>query len=503
MPHPKVYLVGAGPGDPQLITVKGRRILEEAGAILYDHLAPEALLDFAPREAERVYVGKKKSAHAFTQEEICDMLIERARRGLTVVRLKGGDPFLFGRGGEEAEALADAGIPFEVVPGVTSPLGIAAYTGVPLTHREHTSAVTFVTGHAVDAVDWNKVGHAETLVIFMGLTTFAAIAHELIARGRAPETPAMAVRWATRPDQETITGTLATLPRLIAERGMKPPATIVVGEVVTLREKLDWFERLPLFGRRIVVTRARGQVDALASRLEMLGAGVIEMPAIEIRPAADPAPLDRAIANLASYDWLIFTSANGVKYFLDRLDASPSDLRSLRARICAIGPATRAAVEALHLKVDLMGKEYVAEGLLAAFAVHDLAGKRVLLPRAAVARDLVPVELTRRGAQVDVVEAYRTVMPEDAARRAQEIFEAPHRPDIVTFTSSSTVRNFVAAAGPGAVAGVKVASIGPVTSRTARDLGLAVDAEAREFTINGLVGAVLYLCETPADRGLL
>ena len=492
----KVYLVGAGPGDPGLITVKGRSILQQADAVLFDHLAPEALLDLAPPHAERVYVGKKKSTHAYTQEEISAMLIERARRGLTVVRLKGGDPFLFGRGGEEAEALADAGVPFEVVPGVTTPLGIAAYTGVPLTHREHTSAVTFVTGHAVGAIDWNKVGHAETLVIFMGLTTFSEIACELIARGRAPETPAMAVRWATRSDQQTITGTLATLPILIAERGMKPPATIVVGEVVRLRDKLDWFERLPLFGRRIVVTRARGQADALASRLEALGATVIEFPTIEIRPPADPAPLDRAIANLPSYDWVIFTSANGVRCFVDALDRSAADWRSLRARICAIGPATRAAVEALHLKVDLMGKEYVAEGLIEAFATYDLSGKRVLLPRAAVARDLVPLELSSRGAQVDVVEAYCTVMPENAAARAREIFKLPYLPGIITFTSSSTVRNFVEAAGVGALAGVKVVSIGPVTSHTARDLGIQVDAEASPYTIDGLLQAVVGLCET-------
>src|SRR6478672_10104547 len=236
----KVYLVGAGPGDPDLITWKGRRILAAADSILYDHLANDALLDLAPPGAERLYVGKKKSAHAFTQEEICAMLIERVRRGLTVVRLKGGDPFIFGRGGEEAEALADAGVAFEVVPGVTTPLGIAAYTGVPLTHRDHTSAVTFVTGHAVEAIDWDKVGHVETLVIFMGLTHFPDIARELIARGRAPDTPAMAVRWATRPDQETLTGTLATLPALLVDRGMRPPATIIVGEVVRLRPKLDW-----------------------------------------------------------------------------------------------------------------------------------------------------------------------------------------------------------------------------------------------------------------------
>jgi uroporphyrinogen III methyltransferase/synthase len=487
----KVYLVGAGPGDPELITIKGRRILEQADAVLYDHLAPEALLDLAPPHAERLYVGKKKSDHAYSQDEIAAMLIERARRGLTVVRLKGGDPLLFGRGGEEAEALAEAGIPFEIVPGVTAPVGIAAYTGVPLTHREHTSAVTFVTGHAVGAIDWDRVGHSETLVIFMGLTTFPEIARELIARGRAAETPAMAVRWATRPDQETLAGTLATLPGLIAQHAMKPPATIIVGEVVRLREKLNWYEGLPLFGRRIVVTRAKGQADALTARLRALGADAIEMPTIEIRAAADYAPLDRAIENLGSYDWLIFTSANGVRFFLERLDRSARDLRDLRAKICAIGPATRAVVEALHLRVDLIGKEYVAEGLLAAFAAHDLAGKRVLLPRAAVARDLVPVELAKRGAHVDVVEAYRTILPEDAPAQARALFGGSRKPHWITFTSSSTVQNFVAAGGVGALAGVRVASIGPITSRTARDLGVEVTVEAAEFTIDGLISAIL------------
>src|SRR5215469_1344485 len=258
-----VFLVGAGPGDPSLITLKGRRVLEHAEVVLYDHLASEALLDFAPPSAERLYVGKKKSVHAFTQEEICALLIEYARRGLTVVRLKGGDPFLFGRGGEEAEALADAGIPFEVVPGVTSPLGIAAYTGVPLTHRDHTSVVTFITGHDVAKIDWTKVGSAETLVIFMGLSQFADIARRIIGAGRSAETPAMAVRWGTRPDQNVIAGTLETLPRLIEEHSLKPPATIIVGEVVQLRDKLNWFEHLPLFGKRIVVTRARDQASSL------------------------------------------------------------------------------------------------------------------------------------------------------------------------------------------------------------------------------------------------
>ena len=487
----KVYLVGAGPGDPDLITWKGRRILERADAVLFDHLASDALVELAPPEAERLYVGKKKSLHEFTQDEICRMMIERAHRGLTVVRLKGGDPYIFGRGGEEAEALSDAGVDFEVVPGVTTPLGIAAYTGVPLTHREHTSVVTFVTGHAVDAIDWDKVGLAETLVIFMGLTTFGAIARALIARGRSADTPAMAVRWGTRPDQHTISGTLASLPAQIDQHGLKPPATIIVGEVVRLREKLNWFERLPLFGKRIVVTRAKGQAEALTARLTSLGGQVVELPTIEIRSAADAGPLDRSISALACYDWLIFTSANGVRFFVDRLDRSAADLRSLRARICAIGPATRAAVEALHLKVDLMGKEYVAESLLDAFAEHDLAGKRVLLPRAAVARDLVPQELTRRGAQVDVVEAYRTVAPDDLTQRISAAFA--HAPHAITFTSSSTVQNFVAAAGRAALDGVRVATIGPVTSQTAQSLGLTVDAQAQPYTVDGLVNAILRL----------
>jgi uroporphyrinogen III methyltransferase/synthase len=379
-------------------------------------------------------------------------------------------------------------VDFEIVPGVTSPLGIAAYTEVPLTHREHTKVVTFVTGHDAAAVDWSKIGTAETLVIFMGIFAFDEIARALIANGRAPNTPAMAVRWGTRPDQHTLAGTLASLPGLIHQHDLKPPATIIIGEVVGLRDKLNWFERLPLFGRRIVVTRARGQAEALSSRLRALGADVIELPLIEIQPASDYDPLDQAIANLGIYDWLIFTSVNGVRFFLERLDRSATDLRALRARICAIGPATRAAIEALHLKVDVMGKDYVAEGLLAAFAWHNLAGQRILLPRAAVARDLVPVELARRGAVVDVVEAYRTVLPSGP-------FAFPAGVDWITFTSSSTVRNFVAIAGAaalaGVLAGVKVASIGPVTSATARELGIEVAVEASVFTIDGLVEAIL------------
>ena len=487
----RVYIVGAGPGDRELITLKGRRVLGFADVVLFDHLANEELLDFAPAHAERLYVGKKRSDHALAQEEICGLMIDRASRGQTVVRLKGGDPYVFGRGGEEAEALADAGIPFEVVPGVTAALGIAAYAGTPLTHREHTSVVTFVTGHSVPHIDWDKVGAAETLVVFMGLTHVREIAREIISRGRPPETPAMAVRWATRPHQETVAGTLADLADRIDSAGMKPPATIVIGEVVRLREKLNWFERLPLFGTRIVITRAASQASDMRGRLESLGADVVELPVISLEPPADPAPLDAAISHLTDYDWLIFTSANGVRFFMDRLDRSPHDLRSIRARICAIGPATRHAIEALRLKVDLMPPEYVAEALVAAFARHDLHGRRVLLPRAAVARDVIPRELARLGATIDVVEAYRNVPPPNAGPRVRAVLAASRKPDWITFTSSSTVGNLVEIAGAPALAGVGIASIGPVTSAALRTHHLEPTVEAAEFTTDGLIAAIL------------
>ncbi|MFN0167865.1 MAG: uroporphyrinogen-III C-methyltransferase [Bryobacteraceae bacterium] len=498
----KVYLVGAGPGDPGLITVKGRQALSRADAVLYDNLAPAALLDLAPPAAERIYVGKMKAVRAYSQDEIVRMLIDRAREGKTVVRLKGGDPYIFGRGGEEAEALHDAGIPFEVIPGVTSPLGLAAYCGVPLTHRDHTSAVTLITGHDPDRIDWQMASRSETLVVLMGLTHAAGIAAKLIAHGRSPETPAMVARWATRPDQRSLTGTLASLPSMIEAARLKPPATIVVGEVVRLAGKLNWFERLPLFGRQIVVTRAQGQAESLSGRLTALGASVIEIPAIEIRPALDYAVLDEALRRLDRFDWLVFTSANGVRHFLDRLDRSPSDLRAIRAKICAIGPATRSALESLHLKVDVTGKEYVAESLLEAMSQYPLAGRTVLLARAAVARDTLPNTLRRQGAEVVVAEAYRTVPPEGLAERIAAVFGASPRPDWITFTSSSTVDNFMQAAAPGVLAGVRVASIGPVTSATAGKWGIAVEAEAARFDTDGLAEAILSKgiieqCDTP------
>jgi uroporphyrinogen III methyltransferase/synthase len=488
----KVFLVGAGPGDPELITVKAKRLLETADVVLHDHLANPALLAIAPAPAELIYVGKKKSDHAFTQEQICDLLIERGRRGLNVVRLKGGDPFIFGRGGEEAEALADAGVPFEVVPGVTSPLGIAAYTGVPLTHRDHTSVVTFITGHDVCKIDWDKVGASETLVIFMGLSHFDEIAERIIGGGRSPATPAMAVRWGTRPAQQVITGTLETLPGLIHAHNLKPPATIIVGAVVRLRDKLSWFEKLPLFGQRIVVTRAQNQADSLSAPLRHLGAEVVELPTIEILPAPDYNALDAAIASLSEYDWLIFTSVNGVRFFLQRLDASRTDLRAIRGKLCAIGPATREALEQFHLKVDLMAEQYVAEGLLRTLSDFELRGAKILIARAAVARDILPDELRRRGATVDVVEAYRTGAPADLPERAADVLAI--KTDWITFTSSSTATNLIAACGVDvlktALRNVRIASIGPVTSETLRQAGAEVAVEASPHTVPGLVEAI-------------
>ncbi len=484
-----VYLVGAGPGDPELITVKGRRLLAGADAVLYDHLSSPAMLELARPGADLIYVGKKAGRCATPQEDITQSLIVRARAGQTVVRLKGGDPYLFGRGGEEAEALADAGVPFEVVPGVTTASGLAAYSGVPLTHRSYASAVTFVSGHFQSHVDWGSVSRAGTIVLFMGISRIEEIVAELIQHGRAADSPAVVVRWATRPDQVSIACTLAELPERIQAVDLKPPATVVIGEVARLRSKLGWFERLPLFGQKIVVTRAQGQASELTGRLRSLGADPVELPTISIEAVEDYGPLDACIAQMGTYDWLIFTSVNGVRFFLERLDRSSTDLRALKARICAIGPATRAALEKLHLKVDAMPDEYVAEGVLQALNSHDMRGQRVLLPRAAVARDVLPEQLRARGATVDVVPAYRTLIPADAAGRALGLLDP--KPDWITFTSASTVQNFVKIAGPDALQGVKVASIGPVTTKAAETLGVTVTVEAARYTLDGLVEAIL------------
>ena len=480
-----VYLVGAGPGDPELITQRGLRLIQTADVILYDNLAPPALLDYAKPDAETRYVGKKRAAHALSQEEINDLLVEYARAGKQVVRLKGGDPLIFGRGGEEAEALGEAGIPFQLVPGVSSALGVAAYAGIPLTHRKLTSSVTFVTGHDPDQIDWPRVGVSGTLVIFMGLTSFDEVAQRLVAAGRDPKTPAAAIRWGTRPDQVVVSGTVENLAETVTKAGLRPPALVVVGEVAALRERLNWYEKLPLFGQRIVVTRAREQAVGFAEKLRLLGAEPIVLPTIQIDPPDDWGPLDRAIERLADYDWLIFTSQNGVHRFVERLDGSAADLRAIRGKIAAIGPATAEALEELHLKVDLTPKTFVAEGLLEAFEGHDVQGKRVLIPRATVAREILPRELRRRGVEVDVVPAYKTVRPELT-------FEG--KADWITSTSSSTASNLLK--GIKTLGGARIASIGPITSETIRAHGHTVDVEADPHTTDGLIEAIVSACHS-------
>lgn len=478
----KVYLVGSGPGDPELLTIKAKRVLESADIILYDYFASQAVLDLAPH-AEKHYVGKRRDDHAFPQQEIGEMLIEHWRTGKQVVRLKGGDPFIFGRGGEEAEALAKAGVPFEVVPGVTAALGAGAYAGIPLTHRDHASHVAFVTGHHPESMDWSKIAFAETLVVFMGAHYYPKLAEQLIAVGRPPDTPAAAVSWGTHAKQKTAVGTIATLAERMKEAGVASPAMIYIGGVANLSSQLNWFEKLPLHGVRIAILRPKAQSDAMLQHLRALGAEPIEYPVIEITPPSSYEALDQAIESLPQYDWLLFTSANGVDAFRERLHKSPYDVRRIRAKIAAIGPATKAAIEAMSLKVDLCPPEYVAESLATAMQGESLEGKRILLPQAAVARDTAPKALRDLGATVDVVEAYRTLPP------TQHPGEFPGA-DWIVFTSSSTVKNFLALAGPEPLKQSKLASIGPITSETLRKHGFEPTLEATPHTTEGIVDAI-------------
>ena len=480
----KVYLIGAGPGDPDLITVKGRELLALATVVLYDNLAAPELI---PHTAKRVYVGKKKSDHAMPQAEIIRLLIQYAQQGETVARLKGGDPYIFGRGGEEVEALAAAGIEFEVVPGVTAALGLAAYTGIPLTHRDHTSSVTFVTGHDPAKIDWTRVGHAETLVIYMGLTTIGEIAKRLIEAGRAPTTPAVVVQRATTPRQHTIFTTLAELPTIAEAHHLKPPATIVIGEVAALRGKLDWFEKRPLFGQTVLVTRAEGQGEEGNRKLRRLGAHVLDIPVIEIQPPDDPAPLVEALQNLKLYDWILFTSANAVTRFFDALFAQGKDARAIRAKIGAIGTKTAAALHTRGIVPDNIAAEAVAEGVVKAFETESLAGARVLLPRAAVGRDLIPIEFRKRGARVDIVPVYRTGVPQESVEKLAQVETV----NWITFTSSSTVKNFLALGGRRLLdQGAKAISIGPATSETMRAHEIEIALEAQDHTMDGVIAAI-------------
>jgi len=498
----KVYLIGAGPGDPGLFTLKGKRCLGEADVVVYDYLANPRLLRYAKPGAELIYVGKQAGKHTLPQEEIGRLLVARAREGKAVARLKGGDPFIFGRGGEEAEELAAAGIPFEVVPGVTAAVAAPAYAGIPLTHRDFTSTVAFVTGHedptkVETGIAWDKIATGiGTLVFFMGIGQLPEIVEQLVRHGRAPATPAAVVRWGTRAEQEVVTGTLENLVEKC--RGMKPPALIVVGEVVTLREKLRWFETLPLSGRRILITRAREQASGFAAVLEAAGAEVMEFPTIGFAPPESWAPLDAAVARLREYQWVIFTSANGVRFFWERLQAAGRDTRDLAGiTVCAIGPATAAALKSVGIRADLVPTEFKAEALVAAiqagFGAEAIAGSRVLLARAAEAREVIPEELERLGAQVDVVAAYRTIKSDSDADAIRAMLREG-KIHAVTFTSSSTVKHFLDLVGGEAemlLRGVVVASIGPITAQTAARHGIVSHIVPENYTIPALAEALV------------
>ena len=503
-PKGKVYLVGAGPGDPGLITIKGRRCIQQADVVVYDYLAAKDFLKYARKDAEILYVGKKGGDHTLSQQGINQLLVEKARPGNIVTRLKGGDPFIFGRGGEEAEVLEAAGIPFEIVPGVTSAIAAPAYAGIPLTHRDFTSTLAFITGHedptkTETSINWKSLAQGiGTLVFLMGVKNLPSIVARLVENGMSEDTPAALVRWGTTTRQRTVTGTLENIVDRVQAAGFKAPAIIVVGGVVTLREKLKWFEDRPLLGKRIVVTRARQQASNLVQELTELGAAVLECPTIEIVPPSDWTGLDSAIARLADYQWIVFTSVNGVGYFFKRLLELGKDVRALgQLRTAAIGPATASHLAEYGLFTDIIPESYRAESVIEAFGKEDIGGHRILLPRAVEARPILPTELQKMGASVDEIPVYRTRAVEDEEGLLVKELEAGGV-DMVTFTSSSTARNFRALIPEdrfsSLMENVTVASIGPITSDTAKELGFDVHLEAEAYTIPGLIDAIVGYC---------
>ncbi len=491
-----VTLVGAGPGDPDLITLRGVEALRQAEVIVYDYLAPCDLLDYAPPGAERIYVGKKAGRHACTQEQINALLVRLAREGRRVVRLKGGDPFVFGRGGEEAEALAAAGIPCEVAPGVSSAVAVPAYAGIPVTQRGLASSMAIVTGHEDPGkpqsdLDWPALARMDTLVFLMGVANLGVIAAALMAQGRAPGTPVAVIQWGTLGRQRTVTGTLADIAARVQQAGLGAPAVTVVGQVVTLRDRLRWFERRPLFGLRVLVTRTLEQSGRLTAALRGLGAEVLQCPLIETAPPASWERLDAAIRRLGDYQWLVLTSANGVGAFFARLTEAGLDARALAGvRVAAIGPATAAELARHGVRADVVPSQYT--GAAIAEAMGAVGGQRVLLARAGVANPALAERLRAGGAEVEEAVAYRTLRPAGLETRLPALLAAA---DIITFTSGSTVRHLVEALGPGiaaqALERVAVACIGPVTAEAARSAGLQPAIIAGEYTIDGLIRAII------------
>jgi uroporphyrinogen III methyltransferase/synthase len=493
-----VYLVGAGPGDPGLLTVRGLACLRQADVVIYDYLANPSLLDEAPPQAEKLFVGKSKGRHCLPQGEINTLLAEYARAGNYVVRLKGGDPFIFGRGGEEAAFLATAGIPYQVVPGITAGLAAAAYAGIPLTHRDYTTSLAMLTGHLnsereLDHVDWARLAvGVGTLVIYMGISNLAEIATRLMQHGRASHTPVALIRWATTPRQETLTGTLADIAAKVVASNFQPPAVIVIGEVVALREQLRWFDNRPLFGRRILVTRAADQAAPLVEHLTELGAEPVLTPTIGIIPPESFAELDSEIARLGETDYLVLTSVNAVAVFFARLAAAGRDARALASvTVVTVGPKTAEALAAAGVRADRVPATFDAEGVVALLRA-EVAGRRVLYPRAALARDLIVRELSAAGATVAAPLAYASAAPADTADRLRTALADGL--DLLTFTASSTVRNFVALLGAADLAvarTVPAAVIGPQTAATARELGFTVAVEPSEATLEAMTQSIV------------
>jgi uroporphyrinogen III methyltransferase/synthase len=496
----RVYLVGAGPGDLGLVTLRAKECIENADVIVYDHLANPETLTWARDDAEIIYVGKEpgesRKHSQLSQQEINALLIEKAREGKQVVRLKGGDPFVFGRGAEEAQAIADARIPFEIVPGITSAIAGPAYAGIPLTHRAQNSHVTFFTGHedpakAESAIDYAALAKlGGTQVMLMGVERLESITGEMMKHGMRRDLPVALVRWATTGQQETLTGTVADIAQRAVASGFKAPAVAVFGGVVALRDSLNWYEKRPLLGKRIVVTRTRKQASALSNKLRALGAHVIELPTIRIEPPSDLREFAELVQDAHLYDWIVFTSANGVEAFFEIFFKLYDDAREIGgARIAAIGPATAQRVKDFHLHVDLRPEEFVAEAVVREFEKQgSVENLRLLLVRAEKAREVLSKELSALGAIVDEAFAYRTV-PETCDTTGARRQLARDGADLITFTSSSTVENFLALGLPWPK-GMQVASIGPITSKTARDHGLKIDVEARRHDIDGLVEAI-------------
>lgn len=498
----RVYIIGAGPGDPGLITLRGAECIAEAEVIVYDYLVAPEILSHARRDARLIYAGKQGGNHTLSQWQINDLLVAEAQGGAIVARLKGGDPFIFGRGGEEAEALREKGIPFEIVPGISSAVAVPAYAGIPLTHRSHTVSVAFVTGHedptkGKSDLDWPALAGIGTLVFLMGVKNLPSITGNLIGAGKDPSTPVALIRWGTTTRQQTLTGTLGDISERAEKSGFAPPSIFVVGTVVGLRETMNWFETRPLFGKGIVITRPEKQAEELGRLLRLRGARVISFPVIEIAPPEDVSALDAAISVLDTYRWIIFTSANGVTFFFRRLRELGRDVRDLKGvKIATIGPATASAVEAMGITVDLVPDEFISEGVVRAFAGHDLQEARILLPRALEARDVIPEGLAAMGATVDVAVTYRTIA---AQRDPSELMKYMEEGvvDVVAFTSPSTVHHFLKIMGADfkLPAGVKVATIGPITEAAAVKAGLPVHIRQERYTIPELVDAIVHSFE--------